>query len=393
MAKKEKSGSSKSSGGKSGSSDGKSSWSNKIIEDLFEQRGINVDIKKDTNLGKLLQQDRSQPHKLRFDSKNTITLLCPPEKLLENINNVLIQRQVSGLFLGDYDFEEWFEDFTWEFRKDLPSTKQLPPGEINPWGRDSKNRPKKLNLLSLDEVAKLGKQKILFYPDRTVEQNILFTGTYHELRQQLLDYMRSPVESCVSSRGISERKYLSGHPKIKLLFRQVSELQNDQAAGLKSEISLTLNEYSEYDDGYGFKTLSIQDLRQFAQKIKNLFVEPELFKIERGKEGYSYQDWKRGYGTWSNFLNKESAVSFFKRYVQIKGDQFRPEKIGENPNTDKADDKEEVEILGEQTALPQRFRKVSLALWVAYCDMPVSGQKIVLVTRSQRQPVDSRILG
>ena len=69
-----------------------SSWSKKILEDLFAARGIEVDIKEDTNLAELLQRDRNQLYKLIFESKNEVQILCPPEKLVENINYAVISQ-------------------------------------------------------------------------------------------------------------------------------------------------------------------------------------------------------------------------------------------------------------------------------------------------------------
>ncbi len=372
-----------------------SSWGNKILEELVQARGIDVDIKKDSNIAEILRLDRNQLHKIVFDNKHEIQILCPPEKISENINAAIMQYQITGYYLGNYDFEEWFKDFEYEFKKLLPTTKQVPLSELKPWGNKVESRPKKLNLLSLDEVNKVGYQKILFWRNRKNENDsVLLTGTYYELKRQLLDLMRStttPSESLPTPKGISERKYLSGHPKISLIFRQISELKPGQKTGMESELSLTLTEYSERNDGYGFKVLSNQDLKRFAEKIKSLFVEPELFKLERGREGYSYQDWKRGYGTWSNFLNKENAFAFYQKYVQIKGDVFDPTKIGTNLNEYKDDGGNKIQVLGEDFDTPKRYQKATLALWVAFCYLPETNQKIVLVSRSNRQLVDPRV--
>ena len=40
-----------------------SSWGNKILEELVQARGIDVDIKKDSNIAEILRLDRVSFHK------------------------------------------------------------------------------------------------------------------------------------------------------------------------------------------------------------------------------------------------------------------------------------------------------------------------------------------
>jgi len=72
-----------------------------ILESLFEQRGINVKITKDTNIGELLQIDRNSFYDVNLDSEKSIKMYCKPEEFTENINNILIIHQILDCFLKD----------------------------------------------------------------------------------------------------------------------------------------------------------------------------------------------------------------------------------------------------------------------------------------------------
>ncbi|NET24697.1 hypothetical protein [Okeania sp. SIO1I7] len=69
------------------------------------------------------------------------------------------------------NFEEWFEDFEYEFQKNLPSTKKPATSKLKPWGKEAANRPKKLNLLTKEQARKQGYMVIRFWKDRTVEND------------------------------------------------------------------------------------------------------------------------------------------------------------------------------------------------------------------------------
>ncbi|NEQ37002.1 MAG: hypothetical protein F6K40_12255 [Okeania sp. SIO3I5] len=306
-------------GGGRGRGQGKgiSNWGDDILEELFKQRGIDVDIKKDTNLGKLLQTDRSKPYRIKFNSKNEISIISTPEKFLENINQVLISRQAIAWFLGDYDFNEWFdEEFAWEFRKNLPSTKRLPLDLINPWGKDAKNRPKKVSLLPPEIVANEGHQKILFYPDRTVEENILMVGTYYELRRQLVDYMRSSKlqeteEECTK---YIQTDRATRHPYLRLYFaggyfRNAPDYKEIKP---RAVMNIRLNKFVIFPDEKkdGESLLDEKDMKHFSEKIRDNFF-----------PGGSPLTWEKGYYSWP-YKDEEKKITLAP-IAKTEGDALR----------------------------------------------------------------------
>lgn len=368
---------------KSKKTDKKTETADPILKELTEFFGVKFKADEPTTLADIEKVNRVKKYGLKFDSRHEINIACVPEKLMEKVGDVLVSQQLLSTYLGSYDFEKWFENFTWEFRKDLPSTKKLPPELIKPYGKDSKHRFGKVNLDS---------ETIFFKPDRTIEKGFLVHGTIPEIKRQLLDYARSPQSEALSvPKGISEAKYLTGHPEIKLLFRQVSELEPGQVAGAKSEVSITLTKYSEYNDGYGLQVLTTGDLKQFANKIEGLFIAPKLFPVYKGSYVQSYQDWRNGYGSWGMFKDEISAVSFYKQIVQIKGDTFNQERLGSGHKKAEKGSKKTVTILGESVEVQRRHREVVLGLWVAYIYMPTTKEKIILASRNPKQLVDYRI--
>ncbi len=124
------------------------------------------------------------------------------------------------------DFEKWFDDFEYEFQKDLPSSKQIGASKVKPWGKKPEHRPKKLNLLTKEQARQKGYIKIRFSKDRKKEDDsIVLAGTYTELRNQLLDAMRV-VDTNVEIYGIPPTYYQESNkflPQVLLYFLEDPE--------------------------------------------------------------------------------------------------------------------------------------------------------------------------
>ncbi|MDJ0554826.1 MAG: hypothetical protein QNJ68_10355 [Microcoleaceae cyanobacterium MO_207.B10] len=296
-----------------------SSWGNKILEELVQARGIDVDIKKDSNIAEILRLDRNQLHKIVFDNKHEIQILCPPEKISENINAAIMQYQITGYYSGNYDFEEWFEDFSYEFAKALPSTKQIPLEQQTPWGKDVKNRPKKLNLLTLAEVVKLGYQKIRFWRDREVETDSkILKGTYFELRQQLLNEMKtvsvagggfSPSYSSISFKGM---------PTVLFNFLEKAEDVEPGYTKIQSRVTIRLAGKTDDTETYPhLEKLTNSEVVNLANRIKQNFLLPEPYKIHRGKETVSCKDKPAGIDGYIFTFNQSDGRELFTKLYEL----------------------------------------------------------------------------
>ena len=209
------------------------------------------------------------------------------------------------------------------------------------------------------------------------------------------------AEEEISNRGISENKLLTGWPEIKIKFWQ-RKLNPGQKSLLRTVLSVALIGFSEYEkqnsqDSFDFeKPLTINDLRQIKSKVEQIFYpgkNPVI--LARGKEVWSYQKWRQGYANWFPARNRQAAINIYQKLVQIKGDNFDPMAV----YVGKADQEtikyyetpKKAKVLNEEKELPVYRRIADLEFWTAWVELPKTQQKIILVSRSNRTPVDERL--
>lgn len=272
------------------SSSKKKSKTTNLLEDLLGDRGI--EIKREEDLAGCLNIDRYQEYDVTFKDKRQISIYSLPEKILENINQTIILDQVTGYYLGSFDFEKWFEDFVLEFRnnKYLPSTKQFPLDDLQPWGNSYEQRPKKLNLFSLEEVNKLGYQKIIFWPNREIEENsFIFSGTYYEIRRQLIDLVRGKGLEVDrgTERFYGKREAITHRPILSFYFSGNWSSKNYHKSLPKAYCSIRLTDYVCHPDD-GDNVITEADARKLSQRIKTYFCQDEIFSYNKGYNTFSY---------------------------------------------------------------------------------------------------------
>lgn len=342
-------------------------------------------------------------------------LMGIPATFTQGLGNVLKSHleAESGIKGDDWQVDIFVNDFEDEFPFDpdaggspyptySPEANRAADGK--PYGDERSNRPK-IHELNQPELAKARGWRIVdFYPERnTKDEFYRVSGTPSEIRLilQLLRHTREIVQRFGGgeegdSKGFSEAKLLSGWPEIHVKFYQ-RKLKPGQKRPLETVLSVALIGYSEVQNEPNSKNLSIADLRKFKLQIENLFYpNKQPFILERGKETWSYQKWREGYSNWFPARNRQSAINVYQKLVQIKNDPFDPLAVfqgkADQESVKYTETPQKIMVLNEEKELPVYRRTVDLEFWQAWMRFPKSRQKIMLVSRSKRSPVDDRLL-
>ncbi|MGD1712891.1 hypothetical protein ACP6PK_05770, partial [Dapis sp. BLCC M172] len=171
---------------------------------------------------------------------------------------------------------------------------------------------------------------IRFWKDRTVETDSeVLAGTYTELRQQLLDAMRStavvagdtdvPAYSTVSFRGL---------PTIMLSFWEKREDVEVGYSRIKSHHTFRLTGRTDDPKTYpNLSKLTNIEVVNLAKKIKDNFLLPEPYKIHRGKETVSCKDKVNGIESHLHVFNKQDGIEFFTKVYSLLGKTINTTRI------------------------------------------------------------------
>lgn len=335
-----------------------------------------------------------------------------PGDFAKGLGNVLARHldAESGAKGDDWQIDTFVNDFEDEFPfdPDAPGSPYPTYGpEANraadgkPYGDDRKNRPKVHELNQPELAQSRGWRIVDFYPERnTKDEFYRISGTPAEIRLtlQLLRHTREIVQrfgggNDDNTRGMSERRLLSGWPEIKIKFYQ-QKLKTGQKSHLDTILSINLIGWSENQNDA--KSISISDLRQFKTKIETLFYpNKQPLILERGKEIWSYQKWREGYANWFPAKNRQAALNIYQKLVQVKNDNFDPLAVfqgkADQESIKYTETPQKIMVLNEEKELPVYRRTVDLEFWQAWIELPKTRQKIILVSRSKRTPVDDRL--
>ncbi|MGB3514668.1 MAG: hypothetical protein WBA93_36750 [Microcoleaceae cyanobacterium] len=332
--------------------------------DIFEQ--ANIDLYEFT------------PNK-DLDQKQRYYLAGPEWSIIQQSSLLKAQHDMLGNRLGfGINFEKWFEDFEYEFQRNLPSTKKIAESKLKPWGKDIKQRPDKLNLLTKEQAAELGYMKIRFWKDRSVQADSeILEGTYSELRQQLRGRMKTQ-EVMADAAPQRETPIVGGHPQVSLHFSARTRLPG-HAKPTRLQISWRLMSKVEHADykWAGESVLSVNDVAELTNKIITKF---KNYKVERGDVICSYIFKPLGYSFWQPLKSKAEAIRFYSDVLSIQGHSLREDLVkdgskGIKKSTVKPKKKT---VLGKEVTIHTAFTKEDLYFRYARLYLPISKQSQTL---------------
>lgn len=290
------------------------------------------------------------------------------------------------------DFENWFEDFSYEFKEKVINKKAEITG-TNYWGNSANNRPKFEWVIYDDQLwEKHNYHKIKFWQDRLDKDNFIYiTGSLTEIRSQLLHIMMSG-EGIVDdgTKAPSEISTLSNRPYITLYFSQRRyEITRGKSP---ARMELTINLMNKKDN-----EISKNDLREFASRIASIFNTETTYIHTKGKIYFTYHDWANGYHLQILAKNENDARQLLLKILAIKQDELNEkywkQSTAVNVQVAYPDTEETTTFMGKTYKKPVRRPVVDVVFQWATLDLPSLGKTIYLVSNSKRHPVSTEVLG
>lgn len=294
--------------------------------------------------------------------------------------------EILGDRLGyTIDFNNWFEDFSLEFKKN-PISNQFREGarpndvkdeDLKYWGVPYDERPKFKWIEPRENPTEremtlfhqLGYSVIKFWKNRSKKDDFIFvSGTLTEIRNRLIDMMQTVSIGGTGNETGYKAETISfvGLPKVVLYFREAKEDVEDGYPPIESRISFRIINKTDNPNS-DLPKLTKADIRALATKIDTIFnTKPNKYKIHRGKETVSVKDKNRGYEGYIHVYSQSDGIDLFTKLYQLQDLQIDLKKIfhkvtidemGAYPTTEP-----DITVLGK-TVRPARIRPVGYVVF------------------------------
>ena len=309
--------------------------------------------------------------------------------------------------LGAFNFPEWARQFELGFDKfQSPELKKMRDGkkkEVWP-GIERENRPKILELKPLDNNKKLldiDFKLVQFFPNRHHKDEWkLFTGSYREIAQQILNWwnQKEGEGEAGSLRLTSDISQLSKHPYKSLHFKEEPK-SGRIGTPLKTDISFRLMDQQEWEGLLpgNSSIISITDIKRYAKSVERIFnSNPDKpYSFQRGRGSYMYNNWPLGYKLWLLANSATEAERVFKDVLGIQNHKFDELYMtiaaSRNPAKAYPITPPKKKILNEEKALPNRRQTGKVVFRWAKLVLPMSKDTLVLSSREPRMRVDEKL--
>ncbi|CAD5984881.1 hypothetical protein PCC9214_05350 [Planktothrix tepida] len=273
----------------------------------------------------------------KLDKGKTYLISGSEATIMLQASLIKASHDILGQRLGyTIDFDQWFEDFSLEFKKN-PITGEYREGIIitddtdlaalKYWGVPYAERPKFTWIepsptatdKQLEDFNKLGYSVIKFWKNRSLDDKWRFvSGTLTEIRQQLIDLMRVVSVGSSSESGYrAETISFVGLPKVVLYFKELSSDVEPGYLALESRMSFRIVDKTDNPNS-PLPKITKQDVRNLAIKIRDLFVLPTPYKIHRGKETVSVKDKNRGYDGYIYVYSQNDGIQLFTKMYEAQ---------------------------------------------------------------------------
>ena len=294
--------------------------------------------------------------------------------------------EILGDRLGyTINFNNWFEDFSLEFKKN-PISNQFREGarpndvkdeDLKYWGVPYDERPKfkwiepreNPTEREMTEFHQLGYSVIKFWKNRSKKDDFIFiSGTLTEIRNRLIDMMQTVSIGGTGNETGYKAETISfvGLPKVVLYFREAKEDVEEGYPPIESRMSFRIINKTDNPNS-DLPKLTKADIRALATKIDTIFnTKPNKYKIHRGKETVSVKDKNRGYEGYIHVYSRSDGIELFTKLYEVQDLTIDLKKIfhkvtidemGAYPTTEP-----DITVLGK-TVRPARIRPVGYVVF------------------------------
>lgn len=217
-----------------------------------------------------------------------------------------------------------------------------------------------------------------YWRDRANKSDsVPLAGTATQLINQIIQLEHQSNDLSNSKSKSKQWPPMKGQPEIKLYFRG-----NSKAV---SETSIRVMTKTD-DPKIPLPLIDKSDLRQYANKIKELFATPNLFVWQKGKEVMTYKNrWQGLDGQWWLCRNEAAGRAIITKLVAILDLPLDNSKVRMSRATDEAaafpSNPPDVIVLGE--AVPQDTERplIDVSFWRAEIILAKTRSPIPLVER------------
>lgn len=291
-----------------------------------------------------------------LDKGKTYPIVGVPSSIIEQVSSAQLTHDTLGRRLGfTIAFDKWFNDFSHEFLGTYSKNGSYKiDSKIKVWGNNIENRPD-YKFTNDDDIVfeNYNYHKIKFWVNRLQKDKfIILTGTLNELRQQMIDLMRSGKTQSISTGKENYFPFVSnkGKPRVQFFFYQkLTEVTGNYRLEARPCFRINKHEKRSVEE---LESLSLLDVEQLAQRIQSTFNTPNPYKFKKGKETCSYRDKRNGIETYSYFSNASDARELYQKLCSVAQVPYNASKFYHTQNDDPANAYPETvpneNIFGEQ---------------------------------------------
>lgn len=310
--------------------------------------------------------------------------------LIKAIHDIFANR------LGFVRFEDWFEAWAEGFPaykerakgallSNFPATTKTDQSgnQIEGWRKDIETRPAYIEWQlpgNKSQKVKNHFKIIEYFPDKSNKaESYIFTGSDMMLVQQIINFHNQKSGGVggedVSNAGMVR---LTGKPEILLVFKEKQEDVEPGWYPLRAEIKFRLINYTDdpiiAQKNNSLKLLDNNNLKFYANKIKELFLTNPPFSFNKGKISVSVKDRENGIENYTYCKEKTDGIALYTKIYQILDKQIDLKKIHFSENAVPAEAfptmPEEITILG---AKKRRQRKRPIGkVYFYYADLRIA---------------------
>ena len=346
----------------------------------------------------------------RLDADRRYLLAGPQWSIMLQSSIIKTLHDLLGDRLGYLlTFEEFWE--IWEkggnkfinrtgtrgLQSNFPRTdRRNPDGSVTPaWRKNVETRPGFQEWKNPNDKANPKIRVIEYWPERSAKlDSYLLMGSDRDIIYWMMaiEYLGGEVVADVGrgDRGVFRCK---NQPKVTLYFLEDKQDVEPGWDAIDGEVSFRIMDKTSDPDS-NLPQIDVQDLKDLAKKIHEIFVKPNQGKglvWRKGVEQVSYHDWPMGYRFWVLCRNSNEGKNIVEKVLQIQGHYLKLHKLNKSENFDPATAYPTVppseQVLGQLVRQPRRRAVADVRFQSARIEMPNWKHPIILVNKGEVAPI------